>query len=144
MQREHLKAICIELVLQIGIAAKELTDSEHVMSEGADTVKDSYIMDEFFNNNYHGTSDMNVLAKQLNMSVRQVGRKLQQTYGKSYREKMNECRLAVAIDLLSNTSKSFSEISEILGYDNPANFSNFVKRQTGRTPSQIRTSKSSQ
>ena len=81
---------------------------------------------------------MEVLAKELNMSVRQTGRILQQTYGKGFREKMNECRLAVAVDLLKNTSKSIAQISEILGYSDPANFSSFVKRQTGISPAQIR------
>lgn len=138
-RREHLKALCIELVLLLGAAAKScVEDPSQTAYEGTGMVKDRYIMDHFFNHNYHGNSDMEVLAKKLNMSVRQTGRVLQQTYGKGFREKMNECRLAVAVDLLRNTAKSMAEISEILGYSDPANFSSFVKRQTGKSPAQIR------
>lgn len=139
VQREHLKALCMELVLLLGSAAKScMEDPTQTPYEGTDMVKDRYIMDHFFNHNYQGNSDMEVLAKKLNMSVRQTGRVLQQTYGKGFREKMNECRLAVAVDLLRNTTKSMAEISEILGYSDPANFSSFVKRQTGKSPARIR------
>ena len=137
-QRELLKALCVEFVLLLGIAAVTIAEPEQVVYESEETARDRYIMDEFFNHNYHGNSDMKALAKQMNISVRQLGRELQRAYGKSFREKVNECRLAVAIDLLQNTTKSMAEISEILGYSNPVNFSSFVKRQTGHSPSQIR------
>lgn len=137
-QREYLKALCMELVLLLGAAVNNcVEDPSQVPYEGTTQGKDRYIMDQFFNHNYQGNSDMEVLAKKLNMSVRQTGRVLQQTYGKGFREKMNECRLAVAVDLLRNTTKSMAEISEILGYSDPANFSSFVKRQTGKSPTQI-------
>lgn len=139
LRREWLKTLCAQLVLGMGAAAKSCA-SEPVMEsyEGADLRGDRYIMDHFFNHNYQGSSDMQALAKKLNMSVRQTGRILQQTYGKGFREKMNECRLAVAVDLLRNTDKPMAEISEILGYSDPANFSSFVKNQTGKSPARIR------
>ena len=141
-QRELLKALCVEFVLLLGIAATTTAEPAQAPCESEETAKDRYIMDEFFNHNYHGNSDMEALARQMNISVRQLGRELQRAYGKSFREKMNECRLAVAVDLLQNTTKSMAEIAEILGYSNPVNFSSFVKQQTGRSPSQIRKARS--
>ena len=141
-QRELLKALCIEFVLLLGIAATTTAEPAQAPCESEETAKDRYIMDEFFNHNYHGNSDMEALARQMNISVRQLGRELQRAYGKSFREKMNGCRLAVAVDLLQNTTKSMAEIAEILGYSNPVNFSSFVKQQTGRSPSQIRKARS--
>ena len=139
---QWLKALCLELVLLMGKAAEEtMGEQENTVFDAAGMNSDRYIMDQFFNHNYHGNRDMAALAKELNMSVRQTGRVLQKTYGKGFREKMNECRLAVALDLLQNTTKSMAEISEILGYGEPANFSCFVKRQTGKTPAQIRKDK---
>lgn len=139
---QWLKALCLELVLLMGKAAEEtMGEQENTVFDAAGMSSDRYIMDQFFNHNYHGNSDMAALAKELNLSVRQTGRVLQKTYGKGFREKMNECRLAVALDLLQNTKKSMAEISEILGYGEPANFSCFVKRQTGKTPAQIRKDK---
>lgn len=138
-QRERLKALCMELLVLLGSGVNDRAEdpSQAPYAEQAQG-KDRYIMDHFFNHNYQGNSDMEVLARKLNMSVRQTGRVLQRTYGKGFREKMNECRLAVAVDLLRNTTKSMAEISEILGYSDPANFSSFVKRQTGKSPARIR------
>lgn len=142
LQKEWLKTLCAQLVLEMGAAAQTCPqESAREAYEGTDLRGDRYIMDHFFNHNYGGSSDMQALAKKLNMSVRQTGRILQQTYGKGFREKMNECRLAVAVDLLKNTAKPMAEISEILGYSDPANFSSFVKRQTGKSPARIRKEK---
>ena len=142
LRQEWLKALCQQLVLVLGTAVREtLGDEAEASYDGTDGNADRYIMDQFFNHNYHGNSDMAALARELNMSVRQTGRVLQKTYGKGFREKMNECRLAVALDLLRNTAKSMAEISEILGYGEPTNFSSFVKHQTGKTPAQIRKEK---
>lgn len=142
-QRELLKALCIEFVLLLGIAAAASTAAPgQTPHESSGNARGRYIMDEFFNHNYQGNSTMEVLARQMNISVRQLSRELRRTYGKSFREKMNECRLAVAVDLLQNTQKSIVEISEILGYSNSVNFSAFVKQQTGRSPSQIRKARS--
>ena len=138
LRRERMKAMCVELVLLLGAAAESRSDPVITGFDSTQPGTDRYIMDQFFNHNYHGNSDMEDLAKALNISVRQTGRVLRKTYGKSFREKMNECRLAVALDLLRNTGKSMAEISEILGYGEPTNFSSFVKRQTGKTPAQIR------
>lgn len=138
LRREWMKAMCAELVLLLGAAAENRTDTATTAFDSTQVGTDRYIMDQFFNHNYHGNSDMADLAKELNLSVRQTGRVLQKTYGKSFREKMNECRLAVALDMLRNTAKPMAEISELLGYGEPTNFSSFVKRQTGKTPAQIR------
>lgn len=56
----------------------------------------------------------------------------------SYREKLTEIRIEVSMDLLLTTEKSVAEISEMVGYSNPANFSTFIKNVTGKTPSAIR------
>lgn len=138
LRQEWLKVMCTELVLLMGTAAASCTQSVNTPFDRPPANTDRYIMDQFFNHNYHGNSDMAALAKELNLSIRQTGRILQKTYGKSFREKMNECRLAVALDQLCNTAKPMAEISELLGYGEPTNFSSFIKRQTGKTPAQIR------
>ena len=142
LQNEWLKALSTELVLLMATLAEENRfDPESKVFDSVGTNTNRYIMDQFFNHNYSGNNSMEELARELNMSVRQTGRIVQQTYGKNFREKMNECRLVVAVDLLRNTDKSMVEISEILGYGEPPNFSCFVKRQTGKTPAEIRKTK---
>lgn len=95
-------------------------------------------IDEFFSFNYDNSESINDLAEQLHVGVRQLNRILQKRYGMSYREKLNEVRLEVATNFLTTTTKSIAEISGLLGYNNPANFSTFIKSETGKTPTQIR------
>ena len=72
------------------------------------------------------------------ISPRQLDRILRKSYGMSYREKLTEIRIEVSMDLLLTTEKSVAEISEMVGYSSPANFSTFIKNVTGKTPSAIR------
>ncbi len=99
----------------------------------------AYIIDEFFNCNFHLNDGDTALAKILGVSVRQLNRILKSLYGCNFREKLKEIRLEVATDLLA-AGRSITEISEITGYSCPANFSTFIKNATGKTPSQLRKS----
>ena len=97
-----------------------------------------FLIDEFFNLHF-GLNDGNErLAKLLCISPRQLDRILRKSYGMSYREKLTEIRIEVSMDLLLTTEKSVAEISEMVGYSSPANFSTFIKNVTGKTPSAIR------
>ena len=77
----------------------------------------------------------------LHVSPRQLHRIIKKSYGKSYREKLSEIRVEIATSFLSGSDKSIAEISELLGYSTPANFSTFIKNATGKTPSEIRKGK---
>ena len=99
----------------------------------------AYIIDEFFNHNFHLNDGDTALAQILGVSVRQLNRILKSLYGCNFREKLKEIRLEVATDLLA-AGRSIAEISEITGYSCPANFSTFIKNATGKTPSQLRQS----
>ena len=99
----------------------------------------AYIIDEFFNRNFHLNNGDVVLSRQLGVSVRQLNRILKSIYGCNFRDKLKEIRLEVAADLLT-AGRSIAQISEITGYSCPANFSTFIKNATGKTPSQLRKS----
>jgi len=116
----------------------ELTEHIHLVDAlpNADITRHD-IIDNFFNTQYEKNSFEN-LTRKLSLSHRQLGRIVQQSYGKSLREKRNEIRLENAMDLLQNTQKSIADISDILGYSSPSSFSSFFKKQTGMAPSKIR------
>jgi len=63
---------------------------------------------------------------------------MMETYGMSFREKMNKTKLEVAMNLLADPKNSIAQISQTLGYSNPPAFSTFIKKTTGKTPIQIR------
>ena len=118
----------------------ELTEATH--SSGAlpnVDISRHDIIDNFFNTQYENNSFEN-LTRKLSLSHRQLGRIVQRSYGKSLREKRNEIRLENAMDLLQNTQKSIADIADILGYSSPSSFSAFLKRETNKSPSEIRKS----
>jgi len=56
----------------------------------------------------------------------------------NYRDKLKEIRLEIALNFLSHSDKSIAQIAQLLGYGSSANFSAFIKKATGKTPSQLR------
>lgn len=101
----------------------------------------NYWIDEFINLNFNRNDGYEILAKQLNISTRQLDRLLKKHYGMGYQRMLIERRLGIALDLLCDTDKPIDEISEIVGYSSASSFTAFVKRETGRTPSEIRKEK---
>lgn len=100
-----------------------------------------YLIDEFFHDHFHLNDGSMMLANRLGVTTRQLDRIIKSIYGKGFREKLLEMRLEVSKDLLFTTRKSIAEISELVGYASPANFSTFIKNMTGKTPTKIRNGK---
>ena len=98
----------------------------------------NFKIDSFLGTHFMCNNAKSRIASDLYISPRQLQRIIQKNYGMSYRQKLAETRLQIAIDLLCNSNTPIHKISEILGYSCSANFSAFIKRSTGKTPSQIR------
>lgn len=137
VQREQMRALAALLFL--GLFQKLTDQRPQPTLEPTDSISQrDFLIDEFFNLHF-GLNDGNErLAKLLCISPRQLDRILRKSYGMSYREKLTEIRIEVSMDLLLTTEKSVAEISEMVGYSSPANFSTFIKNVTGKTPSAIR------
>lgn len=131
-----ISSICSILMVNL---FEMLTDpqSEFFTSEAA-FPSDEIIIDCFFNHNYNASQTRADLAKLLHVSPRHLDRILQKRCGMSYQTRLNLTRLKTAEDFLLTSDMSFAEISNLLGFDNQANFSKFIKRETGKTPSEIR------
>jgi AraC-like DNA-binding protein len=84
-----------------------------------------------------GPPTMNDLAHTLNLSPRTFERHLK-AEATSYRKLSNAVLADQAKALLSNSSKSITEIAYELGYSDSANFTRAFKTQTGQSPSQHR------
>lgn len=76
------------------------------------------------------------VAEKLNYSVRSLRRHLGNE-GSSYRQLLNEIRNQLAQEYLA-TDMSIEQISELLGYTEPGNFSHAFKRWQGIPPNQFR------
>ena len=138
LNREWTRADCSALLLELfeKISPDSMPDSEQEIYFSREN-----IVDNFFAQNFMRASSKNELANKLYISPRQLHRVLKKKYGKNYREKLSEIRVEIATSFLSGSDKSISEISELLGYSTPANFSTFIKNATGKTPSEIRKGK---
>jgi AraC-like DNA-binding protein len=72
-------------------------------------------------------------AERLHMSTRTLRRKLK-AEGSTFRELLEEVRLQMAREYLAETSLPVSEISWLLGYSEPGNFSHAFTRWCGVSP----------
>jgi AraC family transcriptional activator of pobA len=77
-------------------------------------------------------------ADQLAVHVNHLNRAIRNTTGKTTTEHIFERLVGEAKALLRHTNWNISEISYCLGFDEPAHFNHFFKKQTNSTPSAFR------
>ena len=79
-------------------------------------------------------------AKALHMSVRSLQRKLKQE-GATFKKLLDETRRELSLSYIKDKHTSINEITYLLGYSDPANFSRAFKRWTGTPPSTARSAR---
>ena len=135
--RDKLLVLCSGLLLEIAdIVTAEQT--QQLRETVADIPDVAFRIDGFLGRNFMCNNAMPRMAEKLHISTRQLHRMIRKNYDTNYRQKLCETRIKIAMDMLSNTTMPIYRIGEILGYSSSSNFSLFVKRHTGKTPSQIR------
>lgn len=77
-------------------------------------------------------------AEKLAVHVNHLNRAVKETTGKTTTTHISERVAAEAKALLKHTNWNISEISYTLGFEEPAHFNNFFKKQTSLTPSAFR------
>jgi AraC-like DNA-binding protein len=78
--------------------------------------------------------DIDYVAAKLGMSTRTLRRRLKEE-NSSYRELLDEVRFGLAREYLGNTELPLDEVSRLLGYTEPGNFSHAFRRWSGESPS---------
>lgn len=137
-QRDKLLVLCGSLLLELAdlvTADKPELPPRNTTGDMADA---AFKIDGFLGRNFMCNNAMPRMAEELHISTRQLHRMIRKKYHTNYRQKLSETRIKIAMDMLRNTTMPIHRIGEILGYGNSSNFSIFVKRHTGKTPSQIR------
>ena len=106
--------------------------------------KNSLLMSEmdasvqFFHKNYHKTICIEEYAESMHMSVSWFIRNFKEYTGSTPAQYILALRISNAQSLLETTDLNVTEISEIVGYENPLYFSRLFKKQLGLSPSQFR------
>jgi AraC-like DNA-binding protein len=78
-------------------------------------------------------------AERLGYSTRTLNRLARQNTGLSAKQFVDERVVLEAKRQLSHADASVAEIAELLGFDDPSNFSSYFRRRTGTTPAAFRT-----
>ena len=94
-------------------------------------------MDEL-NTNLSGKKTAKYYAERLCVTPQYLSRIVSQVSGKTVSYWINKATIMKARILLRDTSKTISEISELLGFPNDSFFCRFFKRETGQTPTSYR------
>lgn len=81
---------------------------------------------------------LNWLAKKYGYNESYLSRILHQYTGKTFQQILSECRYKKAIHLLTGTDMPIELISEQCGYKNVNNLYRLLKRESGKSPMQIR------
>lgn len=81
----------------------------------------------------------NDVAGRLAVHVNYLNRVLKKTTGKTTTGHIAERLAAEAVALLKHSNSDIAEIAFVLGFDDPAHFTRFFKKQTGAAPSAFRT-----
>lgn len=84
-----------------------------------------------------GGGDEARVASELNLSLRSLQRKLR-AEGVSFSELLEDTRRELGRDYVRDTQLSINEISYLLGFTEPGNFSRAFRRWYGKTPSEFR------
>jgi AraC-like DNA-binding protein len=83
----------------------------------------------------HATEES--VAQALNMSLRSLQRRLKEE-GASYKDLLNETRRELATQYVKNSRLSIGEITYLLGFSEPSNFTRAFRRWQGVSPSEFR------
>lgn len=81
--------------------------------------------------------ELNEIAQYFNMSNATIQRRLK-SEGVSYQQLKNDIRCDMAIDFLTNTSKTLQDISHLLNFHDPSAFHRAFKKWTGVSPGAYR------
>ena len=93
-------------------------------------------------NTYSLTNNISIkdVASATDISVRNLQRRLKDK-GLKFNDLLNQAKLVHAKQELRDTQMSIKEISESIGYSDPANFTRAFRRWTGLSPSSFRNRK---
>lgn len=93
---------------------------------------------EFIENNLKQKITVSSIATAVGLSISSLESKFVSITGKSVYDYVINARLRTALQLLTTTALSITDISEKCGYDNVFYFCNAFKKAFGRTPTQFR------
>ena len=134
---QTVKALCTQIVMElIRISGEDVKifPTEELKYYGHERLR----LDHFFLARYLTNVRIQDLAKEMNVSVRQVNYIMHKLYGMSFVQKLTEMRLQQAITQLTYTDDPIAQISHSCGFQNQNYFSKCFLKTYSVTPSEYR------
>lgn len=94
----------------------------------------------YIHQNLSDNLDRETFCQILHISESKLFRAFNRELGMSVMDYIAECRVKKAMDFLTNTDKTISEICTLVGYNYPAHFAKMFRDRTGKSPLQFRKS----
>ena len=116
----------------------ELTDEMKIWTTQHNKLVNCIKIDDFFRKHFHENITINDLATELNYSITHTNRLLQIYTGMSFSAKLQQTRLAFALEKLKNTKMPIRQIAENCGYSTLRGFDLFFYKQMSILPSEYR------
>lgn len=123
-----LYAICAEYVRQVRIVPESRPENDL----SARTA-------QYISENFRENLSLTDVAAALNYDVFYLSRCFNQTFGMSFKQYLNACRINLAKQLIHETDRRITEIATECGYQSIRTFNHVFQTQTGLTPSAYRT-----
>ncbi len=126
--------ILTELLRLLQVTGESIFPKEEFKYRGYEQT----MIDEFFRHKYLCDVTIADLAKEFNLSTRQINRIMQKTFGMSFSQKLTEMRLMEALRQIKTTKDSIEKISRASGFQSYSNFYSAFKARFHISPSEIR------
>ncbi len=128
-------------LLTLIIESSKIRFSDDILGKTLDTFESRiYKIDTLINENYSDNLSLELIAKKVNISERQLSRIIKKQYGCTFKEVLTTKRINRAKHLLRNTNKKISEISTEIGYNSDKSFYSSFISNCGCSPSEYRKS----
>lgn len=113
--------------------------STPVLSEGGSAYYGKLVSTvcDYLNTNYR-TATLEEASAQVNLSPNYLSKIFKEKSGMGFAEYLNNVRMKKAAELLLDISYKHYEIADLIGYDNPKNFSRAFKQYYQMTPREFR------
>ena len=93
---------------------------------------------ELVEQNFTSLRKVNDYLPFMNTTAKPLSKSLQKTIGKTPKQFIDDRILLEAKRLLAYTNESIKEITFLIGFDEPTNFSKFFREQTGISPAEFK------
>lgn len=135
-----ISGLVILITVLLGLRKKEkvlvpVVGQEVVIPSNTNLEKITNYIAQHYNNSELTKDD---LQKELALSSRQIGTELKEGLNASFKNYLNQIRLAEVKRLLIESELPISDIAYKCGYNNISHFNRVFKTQTGKSPKQFR------